>query len=137
MTVIKNQIETVLVDGISVAVERQGINNCMVNLTQMAKPFGKGKKPANWLRLDETKEYLECLSQVLDNQRCADMRNIDSQEVSELIVVRQGNIDNSIFGYLHTAASEKVIGSEFLQEIEYLRFLRDAFRNIKVVHDDE
>ena len=46
-------------------------------------------------------------------------------------------IDNSIFGYLHTAASEKVIGSEFLQEIEYLRFLRDAFRNIKVVHDDE
>ena len=91
MTDIKNQIETVLVDGISVAVERQGINNCMVNLTQMAKPFGKGKKPANWLRIDETKEYLECLSQVLDNQRCADMRNIDSQEVSELIVVRQGN----------------------------------------------
>lgn len=123
MNIIKNKIETVLVDGISVAVERQGINNCMVNLTQMAKPFGKGKQPANWLRLDETKEYLECLSQVLDNQRYADMRNGDNQAVSKLVIIR--------------LTADRRVNDESVEELESLRILRDAFRNIKVVHDDE
>ena len=85
MHVIKNQIETVLVDGISVAVERQGINNCMVNLTQMANPFGKGKQPANWLRLDETKEYLEVAKRLI-MCRSSDMRN----GVDKIIFTRQG-----------------------------------------------
>lgn len=35
---------------------RQGVNNCMVNLTQMAKPYGK--LVADWLRLKSTQEYL-------------------------------------------------------------------------------
>lgn len=36
--------------------------NVNVNLTQMAKPFGSSKKPDNWLRLDESKSYLNVLS---------------------------------------------------------------------------
>lgn len=36
--------------------------NASVNLTQMAKPFGSSKKPDNWLRSDEAKEYLNVLS---------------------------------------------------------------------------
>ncbi len=52
----KNLIEILNVEGNEVAVSRQGINNCMVNLTQMAKPYGK--LVADWLRLSSTKEYL-------------------------------------------------------------------------------
>lgn len=40
----------------------------------MAKPFGKGKQPANWLRLDETKEYLEVAKRLI-MCRSSDMRN--------------------------------------------------------------
>ena len=36
--------------------------NVNVNLTQMAKPFGSLKKPNNWLRSEESKEYLKVLS---------------------------------------------------------------------------
>ncbi len=88
MNIIKNKIETVLVDGISVAVERQGINNCMVNLTQMAKPFGNSKKPANWLRLDETKKYLEVAKRLIVNQY-SDMRT-----APDVIIVRNGGAEN-------------------------------------------
>lgn len=42
--------------------------NASVNLTQMAKPYGSAKKPDNWLRLDETKDYLDRLSV---SQKCA------------------------------------------------------------------
>lgn len=52
----KNLIEILNIEGNEVAVSRQGINNCMVNLTQMAKPYGK--LVADWLRLKSTREYL-------------------------------------------------------------------------------
>ena len=52
----KNLIEILNIEGNEVAVSRQGINNCMVNLTQMAKPYGK--KLNDWLRLKTTQEYL-------------------------------------------------------------------------------
>lgn len=56
MTDNKNLIEILNIEGNEVAVSRQGINNCMVNLTQMAKPYGK--KLNDWLRLKTTQEYL-------------------------------------------------------------------------------
>lgn len=56
MTDNKNLIEILNIEGNEVAVSRQGINNCMVNLTQMAKPYGK--LVADWLRLKSTREYL-------------------------------------------------------------------------------
>lgn len=35
--------------------------NVSVNLTQMAKPFGRSKQPIQWLRSEESKTYLEML----------------------------------------------------------------------------
>ncbi len=46
-------------------------------------------------------------------------------------------IDNSIFGYLRTLTADRRVNDESVEELESLRILRDAFRNIKVVHDDE
>lgn len=59
MTDKKNLIEILHIEGNEVAVSRQGVNNCMVNLTQMAKPYGQGKDVAHWLRLKSTQEYLQ------------------------------------------------------------------------------
>jgi len=36
--------------------------NISVNLTKMAKPFGKSKQPSNWLKTKESKEYINTLS---------------------------------------------------------------------------
>lgn len=58
MNVEKNLIEILNIEGNEVAVSRQGINNCMVNLTQMAKPYGNSKRPQFWLALKSTQEYL-------------------------------------------------------------------------------
>ena len=47
MTNVKSMIEIVKIDGIDVAIERQN-KNCWVNLTDMAKRYGK--KPYAWIR---------------------------------------------------------------------------------------
>ncbi len=54
-------LKMVEIDHKKFAVEVLG-DNAKINLTQMAKSFGRSKKPDNWLRLDETKEYLGVLS---------------------------------------------------------------------------
>ena len=54
----KNLIEILNIEGNEVAVERFGINNFKVNLTQMAKPYGNSKRPQFWLALKSTQEYL-------------------------------------------------------------------------------
>jgi KilA-N domain len=36
--------------------------NVNVNLTQMSGPFGRSKRPENWLKSDEAKDYLNTLS---------------------------------------------------------------------------
>lgn len=52
--------------------------NARVNLTQMAKPFGKSCKPTFWLRTDEAQRYLSALSEL---QKC---------NSADLIEVRRG-----------------------------------------------
>lgn len=52
--------------------------NIHVNLTQMAKPFGRSKKPDNWLRTYEAEEYIKALSV---SQKCA---------TADLLQVKQG-----------------------------------------------
>ena len=84
MTVEKNLIEILNIEGNEVAVSRQGINNCMVNLTQMAKPYGPNKAPDRWLRTIEAKEFLTALEEEIS------ARQIWRTEHSNLIVVRQG-----------------------------------------------
>lgn len=88
----KNLIELVQVDGKELAIERQS-ENCWVNLTEMAKPFGK--KTAHWLRLKETQDYLKALADEINNQsdksHLAPDQVADSQlGIDDLIIVRYG-----------------------------------------------
>lgn len=52
--------------------------NANVNLTQMAKPFGRSKQPTQWLRSDESKNYLNALSVL---RKCSTL---------DLVKVKQG-----------------------------------------------
>lgn len=80
MTDISSNVLSVLVDGISIDYQREN-NNCRVNLTKMAKPFGK--KVNDWLKTQETQEYLSAL------QRIA-VRFDKNRNVEPLIVTKQG-----------------------------------------------
>lgn len=53
----ENLIEILNIEGNAVAVERIDEKNFKVNLTQLAKPYGK--KLNDWLRLKTTQEYLQ------------------------------------------------------------------------------
>ena len=85
MNVEKNLIEILNIEGNEVAVSRQGINNCMVNLTQMAKPYGPNKAPDRWLRSTEAKEFLTAL----EEEKSA--RQIWRTQNEPLIIKRIGN----------------------------------------------
>lgn len=85
MNVNKNLIEILNIEGNEVAVSRQGINNCMVNLTQMAKPYGANKAPDRWLRTTEAKEFLAALEE--ENS----VRQIWRTQNEPLIITRVGN----------------------------------------------
>lgn len=61
----KNLIELVQVDGKELAIERQS-ENCWVNLTEMAKPFGK--RPVEWLKKQYVKDYLQSLADKINEQ---------------------------------------------------------------------
>lgn len=96
MNVEKNLIEILNIEGNEVAVSRQGINNCMVNLTQMAKPYGK--RPIDWLKSKEGKEYLaiaEYMNCEVRNSHTTfqpmDSEVRDSHFGSSVIITRQGN----------------------------------------------
>ena len=65
MTDKKNLIELVQVDGKELAIERQS-ENCWVNLTEMAKPFGK--LPKDWLKQQYVKDYLQSLADEINEQ---------------------------------------------------------------------
>lgn len=56
------------------AVETKG-GNVSINMTQMAKPFGRGKRPEVWLRSEESKNYLNALSVAL-NSATADLLQV-------------------------------------------------------------
>ena len=88
MNVEKNLIEILDIEGNEVAVSRQGINNCMVNLTLMAKPYGSNKAPDRWLRTAEAKEFLIAL----EEENCA--RQIWRTQNEPLIITRVGNSSN-------------------------------------------
>lgn len=77
MEELKNAIETIVVDGKEMAIERRS-DNVWVNMTQMAKPFGRSKRPDNWLKTKEAKDYLSVLSV---------STKIDT---ADLVVIRQG-----------------------------------------------
>lgn len=89
----KNLVERIQVDGKELVVERQS-ENCWVNLTEMAKPFGK--RPVDWLKKQYVKEYLQTLASEINE--CCDNRHITSEcyvnyhiTPEDLIVIRKGN----------------------------------------------
>jgi len=49
--------------------------NINVNLSKMALPYGSSKRPANWLRSKESKEYLDALS-VAQKRATADLLQV-------------------------------------------------------------
>lgn len=88
----KNQhlIEVLHIEGNEVAVSRQGVNNCMVNLTRMAKPYGQGKDVAHRLRLKSTQEYLK-----YRRSRYTDLYNGDDSTYGGQIIIIQGGNDKN------------------------------------------
>lgn len=94
MTDKKNLIEILNIEGNEVAVSRQGTNNCMVNLTQMAKPYGK--KLNDWLRLKTTQDYLAYRAKKINEEfapfECYGNSRITFDETyGGQIIVRKGN----------------------------------------------
>lgn len=88
----KNLIEIVQVDGKDMAIERQK-ENCWVNLTEMAKPFGKS--PYHWLRSQDASVYLEALADEINNQMAKSPSAPGKKDnsplgVDDLIVIRNG-----------------------------------------------
>jgi hypothetical protein len=59
--------------------------NVSVNLTQMAKPFGKSKQPFEWLRTREAREYITALIgyKSTQNSRPGNSGLTENQEVSD------------------------------------------------------
>ncbi|MDP2723186.1 MAG: KilA-N domain-containing protein [Bacteroidales bacterium] len=72
-------LRMVEIDHQKFAVELIG-DNVMCNLTQMAKPYGKSKRPESWLKTDEVCQYIDILS---------DAKNIASDK---LVIVKKGGI---------------------------------------------
>lgn len=87
MTTTSILIESLCIEGKTLAIERHS-NNCWVNLTSIAKQFGK--LIGDWLRLKETKEYLDMARRQL--VRYADMHigQDGSPLIQEPIIVRDG-----------------------------------------------
>ena len=82
MTSNKNLIELVKVDGKTLPVERQK-GNCWVNLTEMAKPFGK--QPVHWLRSKDAQNYLQALVEDIREQTANSQFGVEN-----LIITRKG-----------------------------------------------
>lgn len=77
--------------------------NVKVNLTQMGKPFGRNKRPKNWLRTQESIDYLNLLS-VAQKRATAD-----------LVLVKQGGYNQGTWC------------TDFRIAIRYAQFLSPEF----------
>lgn len=85
-------IELVQVDGKELAIERQS-ENCWVNLTEMAKPFGK--RPKEWLAKQYVKDYLQSLADKINERKdvCPITPNqgvVRPLGIDDLIIVKYG-----------------------------------------------
>ena len=68
-------------DGVPISFEFTD-GNKMINATQMAKPFKKNKQPSNFLRTQNTKEFILALEA---DFRSSDMRNGTKREVLRVV----------------------------------------------------
>ena len=69
-------------EGSPVTFSRDESKGCMINATEMAKPFGHGKEPSYWLATAQSKELIRTISVT---------RNLDA---ADLLIVRQGGTPN-------------------------------------------
>lgn len=79
-------------------------NNVKVNATEMAKPFGKHKRPGEWTRTQSAKEFIEILS---------DAKKIASVDLIEVV---KGGIAKYQGTYMHEDVA-----------MEYARWLNPRF----------
>ncbi|MDR2086890.1 MAG: KilA-N domain-containing protein [Dysgonamonadaceae bacterium] len=63
--------------------------NVSVNLTQMAKPFGKSKQPIHWLKTREAREYITAL---------ISYRSMQNSRLRKSILTDTQKVDNSKVG---------------------------------------
>lgn len=95
MHVEKSLIEIVKIDGLEVAIERQS-NNCKVNLTSMAKRYGK--EVYDWTKTKEAKAFLAAMEMVSGISSSFSQGqsepNIIGTQNSSFIITRKGNSSN-------------------------------------------
>lgn len=96
MNDVKSMIEIVKIDGIDVAIERQS-GNCKVNLTSMAKRYGK--EVYDWTKTKEAKAFLAALEMLYQGRDSGlapgkSVPKILGTQNSNFIITRKGNSSN-------------------------------------------
>ena len=87
----KNLIEIIKIDGLDISIQRQN-GNCWVNLTDMAYRYGK--KPVQWLRTAEAKDFLNAVQKCNKKESLNNPNDSKVQKCTlgnqELIITRKG-----------------------------------------------
>lgn len=121
-------IQTVVLNDHRFAVEERN-ENMSFNLTMMSKPYGKEKRPNQWLRTVPAQDYLKALSVMLksataENQAVTKSASVmlksdtaENQAVTDLVEVRQGGIPER----------QGTWANHYLIAIEYARWLEPKF----------
>lgn len=91
-------MQMVEIDHNKFAVQLQN-DNVSINLTQLSKPFGKSKRPVDWLKTDEACQYIDKLSEV---NKCTS---------EDLIIVKKGGVP----GNQGTWCTDYLIAMRFAQ----------------------
>ncbi len=76
-------VQTVVLNDSRFAVEERN-GNISFNMTMMSKTFGKGKRPTDWLKTEESERYLKALTVT------GKIVTAQNQPVIKLVEVRQG-----------------------------------------------
>lgn len=107
----KNELQIAVINEARFAYEvRNG--NMSFNLTQMSKPYGREKRPANWLKNAQAQEYLAAIPVAIK------IATADNQGVAgDLIEVRQGG----------TPERQGTWTNDYRVAIEFARWLSPRF----------
>ncbi len=104
------------------AVEEKN-GNISFNLTMMSKPYGRKKRPGEWLKTESAREYLDALS-VANIFATADNQNITNRSTklhicttADLVEVRQGGNPNE----------QGTWANHYLIAVEFARWLEPQF----------
>jgi hypothetical protein len=87
--------------------------NVSVNLTQMAKPFGKAKQPAQWLKTREAREYITALitykstqNSKLKKSSLTDTQEVGNSKVKKSTLLRETKLTDGLITVKHGGSSD-------------------------------